>query len=122
MSSDSAIKIIKYFIKSSPVGEVKDVLDDLAIISGNSSLLQREELQLALREYFEAHGQHFFVDERAVLVNALGRQEAGEGEESEEPKPFVYFDPVQKVRFSVDPITSHAKIEENIQEESSALV
>ena len=29
----NTIKVIKYFIKSSPVGEVKDILDDVSIIT-----------------------------------------------------------------------------------------
>ena len=52
------------------------------------------------------------------MVNALGRQEAAEGEEG--PKPFVYYDPIQKVKYSIDPITSNATIGDS-QESDSGL-
>ena len=32
--NSGSLKVIKYFIKSSPVGEAKDVLDDIATIVG----------------------------------------------------------------------------------------
>lgn len=38
------LKVIKYFIKNSPVGEVKDVLDDIAIIIGHE-FLQHDEIK-----------------------------------------------------------------------------
>lgn len=35
----SSLKVIKYFIKSSPVGEVKDILDDIATVVGSADFL-----------------------------------------------------------------------------------
>jgi hypothetical protein len=50
----SSHRVIKYFIKSSPVGELSDVLDDISNIIGHD-FLQTPDIKQALREYYEAH-------------------------------------------------------------------
>ena len=47
-------KIVKYFIKSSSVGEVNMVLKDLCTII-DKEILGNEDIQTALKEYFELH-------------------------------------------------------------------
>ena len=64
------LKIIKYFIKNSPVGEVQDVLEDIANIIGND-FLASPDIKQALREYYETHMQHInFEDGRIGIVNS----------------------------------------------------
>ena len=50
----ASIKVIKYFIKSSPVGELPDVLDDICTIIGQD-FLNNTEIKVALRDYYELH-------------------------------------------------------------------
>lgn len=52
--SKTTIKVVKYFIKSSPVGEVNMVLKDVCNII-DKEILDSEEIKIALREYFEEH-------------------------------------------------------------------
>ena len=47
-------KIVKYFIKSSPVGEVNMILNDLCNII-DREILSNEDIQTALKDYFELH-------------------------------------------------------------------
>ena len=51
----SYLKVTKFCIKSSPIGEVKDVLEDISTILGNTEFLGQPEVRQALREYYEAH-------------------------------------------------------------------
>ena len=48
------LKIIKYFVKVSPVGEVADVLEDISTIVG-TDFLNNADTKTALRDYYEAH-------------------------------------------------------------------
>ena len=50
----SSLRVIKYFIKSSPVGELSDILDDISNIVGHE-FLQTSEIKQALRDYHESH-------------------------------------------------------------------
>lgn len=66
-------KVVKFFIKNSPVGEIQDVLEDISNIIGHD-FLQQEDVKQALREYFEHHKQHIILnDKREVTVSSQGR-------------------------------------------------
>jgi len=107
-------KIVKYFIKSSPVGEVGLIIQDLCHIIDKEAL-QTDAVKQALREYFEEHKYHIKLpDGRTAMVTDLGRNnpifETCEGEEGEEPAQnmkvvadFVYYDQQAGVKFSFDP-------------------
>ena len=72
----ATIKVCKYFIKSSPVGELKEVLDDVSNVLGSSDFLSTPEIKEALREYYESHKLHLrFPNGETALVAVHGRQE-----------------------------------------------
>jgi hypothetical protein len=73
----TSIKVCKYFIKSSPVGELHEVLDDITkVLGGNTDYLHTPEIKESLREYFETHRLHVhFPNGTTGLVAAMGRQE-----------------------------------------------
>ena len=102
-------KIVKYFIKSSPVAEVNMILKDLCNII-DKEILDNEEIQQALREYFELHKQHIKMpDGRIAMVTEIGRQNPLEGEGGV-TNPFVYFDSKLGIKFSFDPNTLQATV------------
>ncbi len=84
-------KVIKYFIKSSPVGEVNFVLEDVCKLV-DKEVLEGAEIKQALRDHFELHRQHVKLEDgRVAMVSAIGRNNAAQlpdGSSSE----FVYFD------------------------------
>ncbi len=51
----ATVKVCKYFIKSSPVGELDEVLEDIGKVLGSKEFLQTAEIKEALREYYETH-------------------------------------------------------------------
>jgi hypothetical protein len=73
----TAIKVCKYFIKSSPVGELHEVIDDITkVFGGNSDFLSTPEIKDSLRDYFESHRLHVhFANGTTGLVGTMGRQE-----------------------------------------------
>ena len=64
----TSIKVIKYFIKSSPVGELQDVLEDITSVTGSNDFLQNTEIKDALREYYETHKMHIKVGENYTAM------------------------------------------------------
>ena len=71
--SKTQIKVVKYFIKSSPVAEVNMVLKDVCNIV-DKEILNHEEIKQALREYFEEPRQHIkLADGRIAMVTDIGR-------------------------------------------------
>ena len=72
----TSIKVCKYFIKSSPVGELHEVLDDVGKVLGSQDLLSTKEIRDALRDYYESHKLHLqFANGETALVSTSGRQE-----------------------------------------------
>ena len=72
----TSLKVCKYFIKSSPVGELHEVLDDIGKVLGSQDFLSTPEIKDALRDYYETHKIHVtFSDGRTALVAPMGRQE-----------------------------------------------
>jgi len=72
----TSLKVCKYFIKSSPVGELHEVLDDIGKVLGSQEFLSTPEIKEALREYYENHKLHVtFADGRTAIVAPMGRQE-----------------------------------------------
>lgn len=70
----TAIKVCKYFIKSSPVGELHEVLDDVGKILGSNEFLQAQEIKDALRDYYESHKLHLqFSNGQTAIVSTQGR-------------------------------------------------
>ena len=69
-------KVVKFCIKNSPVGEQKDVLEDISNLIGQQ-FLETDETKQALREYYETHLYHLNLPgyEKPVVVDASGRQE-----------------------------------------------
>jgi F-actin capping protein alpha subunit len=73
----TSLKVCKYFIKSSPVGELHEVLDDIGKVLGSQDFLSTPEIKDALRDYYETHKLHVtFSDGRTAMVAPMGRQEA----------------------------------------------
>ena len=70
----TSIKVCKYFIKSSPVGELHEVLDDVGKVLGSQDFLSDPQIKDALREYYEAHKLHLQLPNgQTGLVSAHGR-------------------------------------------------
>jgi len=72
----ATVKVCKYFIKSSPVGELDEVLEDIGKVLGSKDFVHTAEIKEALREYYETHKMILrFPDGETALVTAHGRQE-----------------------------------------------
>ena len=126
------LKVLRYFIKSSPVAELESLLNDIAQITGSKDFLQTGDLHEAIREYHERHlTHHTLPDGTKVLLTPTGRcedqlvykqqqqpeEEEGaeeipdENEEKEiEKRAFVYVDQARNCQFSYDPLTGKAEL------------
>ena len=103
-------KVIKFYIKSSPVGEVNMVLKDVEKIV-DKEMLEGPEIKQAMRDHFEAHNAHVVLEDgRTALVTAIGRNNAVTAEDGSVSHEFVYYDSKLGAKFSFDPRTMQATI------------
>jgi hypothetical protein len=90
-------KVINYFIKNSPVGEVHEVLGDVVKIVGIQSV-QHDKVREAIRKHLEEHKTHVKLpDGRMAMINTSERQADIEGGH------FCYFDRKLNTKFTFDP-------------------
>ena len=107
--SDLKDKVLKYFIKNSPVGELQAILKDLEVMCGKD-YFEKQTVRDALREWYESHRYQLKLDDgRMVMVNEMWRQDPVDDAGVQET--FVYFDNKQNVKFSFDPVTGKAKVQ-----------
>ncbi len=70
MTTSAQNKVIKYFIKNAPVGELSYLLEDISGVLGSQEFLHLDDIKQALREHYEAHCQHISLNENEkVLVS-----------------------------------------------------
>ena len=70
----TSVKVVKYFIKSSPVGELHEVLTDIGKVLGSEEFLTKPEVKDSLRDYYESHKIHLQLPNgQNVIVSAQGR-------------------------------------------------
>ena len=90
-------KVVKYFIKNAPVGEVYDVLGDVKKICGEE-ICSHPDVRNSIREHLETHHvQCDLPDGGKAMINLSERQE-NQGD-------FVcYYDRQRNVKFMFDPL------------------
>ena len=96
-------KVIKYFIKNAPVGEVYDVLGDVKKITGEEAVANFE-VRNSLREHLEHH--HYQVDlpdGNKAMVNFCERQE-DQGDFA------CYYDRQRNLKFMFDPLNVESAV------------
>ena len=85
------------------------ILNDVCNII-DREILENEDIQQALKDYFELHKQHIKLpDGRLVMVTEIGRQNPITSEDGT-TNPFVYYDAKHSVKFSFNPNTLEAQI------------
>lgn len=92
-------KVVKYFIKNAPVGEVYDVLGDVKKICGEE-LCSAPDVRDAIREHLETHHVQCDLPDGGgkVMINFSERQESSR-------ENFVcYYDRQRNVKFMFDPL------------------
>ena len=71
--SDIKDKVLKYFIKNSPVGELQAIIKDLEVLCGKE-YFESPALRDSLREWYESHRMQLKLDDgRSVMVNETWR-------------------------------------------------
>ena len=69
-----SIKALKYMIRVSPAGEMKDVLLNIKTIVGSEDeLIQNPDIIAAMRKWYETHRQHIILPNgKVAIVTASG--------------------------------------------------
>jgi hypothetical protein len=109
-------KVVKYFIKNAPVGEVYDVLGDVKKITGEEGV-NNPEVRNAVREHLEQHHCQIDLPEgNKAMVNFCERQE-DQGDNA------CYYDRQRNLKFMFDPLDASTAVmcEDQVDENAPQL-
>ncbi|CAG9328283.1 unnamed protein product [Blepharisma stoltei] len=105
--SEVRLRVIQYFLRNSPVGELKEVLNDLKGIVGDQELLEQETIQDTLIECLAAHGATVSIGESQAMLTPQGRTGSS------------FIDPKIAKRFIFNSHTFEAESVEEIEPQNS---
>jgi hypothetical protein len=91
MDSSNNINIIKYIIRSTPIGHIKETVKNLKSIV-DPSLLEEKEVQDELLAYEEDHFRQFHLGEDKIIVSKYNKDNEG-----------FYYDQSKRLKISVLP-------------------
>jgi hypothetical protein len=101
MDSNNATPIIKYVIKSTPIGHVKETVENLKNLVGQSAMEEKEILD-ELQTYEEDHFKQFSLGDDKIIISKFNKD-----------KDNFYHDQAKKTKISVTPLSDNI---EKIQE------
>ena len=99
------LQIIKYIIKSSPIGHLKETIECLKNILG-SQVLEEPEIKHEILGYEEEHFKHISLNEDKILISNYTKDQDG-----------YYHDQSKKLKISVVPLSEN--IEKIIEDEEN---
>ena len=81
MEDQDTIKALKYMIRVTPAGEMKDVLIHFkTLLDGEADLISNPQIIGFMRSWYETHRQHVNLpDGRVAMVTATGNVSTSEG-------------------------------------------
>ena len=99
------VKALKYLIKASPAGEIQDILTHIGTLVGSvEALTSSPQIVAAIKTWYETHKYHITLPNGNVAM-VTAQNCLATGSEENPLDAFVYYDDVQKVSFSFDPIS-----------------
>lgn len=109
MDSNNTIDIIKYVIRNTPFGHLKETIENLKVLVG-SSLLENSEVQDEIKKYEENHFKQVSLNEEKIVISQHNKDEDD-----------FYHDQSKNFKIYVNPLNENIeKIEkiENNQEDT----
>lgn len=91
----SNVPIIKYIIKSSPIGHLKETIENLKTVIGGQAL-EDKEIQAEILNYEEDHYKQISLNDDKILISKFTKDSEG-----------FYHDQGKKLKISVVPLSEN---------------
>ncbi len=93
----SNVPIVKYIIKSSPIGHLKETIENLKTIIGGLAI-EDKEIQKEIATYEEDHFKQIGLKEEKILISSLTKDEEGN-----------YHDQSKKLKITTVPMSENVE-------------
>lgn len=97
MDSDSNVNVdaIKYIIRNTPIGHLKDTLENLKIVIG-SQIFEEKSIKEELASYEEEHFKSVNFNENKILISKYNKDSEN-----------FYHDQTRKIKISLAPLSEN---------------
>ena len=107
---DQNNEIVKYVIKSSPIGHLPQALDNLRNLIGKE-IIESTPIQDEIKNYEEQHFQSLKVnDDTKIVISTFNKEDQS------------YEDQIKKIRVQISPLTENVQSVEEISEPIPSLL
>ncbi len=104
MDSDNTTNIIKYIIRNIPYGLLKETLEHLKVLVGQSAL-EEKEIKDELTLYEEEHLKHVNYNDEKMILSKLNKNEEN-----------FYFEQMKKLKITISPLSDNFDKIVNLEE------
>lgn len=95
MDSENTIPIIKYIIRNTPIGHLKETIENLKSLLG-SAIIENKTVQDEILAYEEEHFKQMHLNEDKIIVSKYNKDDEG-----------FYVDQAKKLKIAVNPLNEN---------------
>jgi capping protein alpha len=102
MDSNNTINIVKYIIRNTPFGHVKETIDNLKTLVGNN-IIEHPEIQEEIKNYEEDHFKQISLNEEKIVISKFNKDQDN-----------YYYDQSKNLKICVNPLNENIEKIEKI--------
>lgn len=95
MDSENVLNIVKYLIRSTPYGHLKETLENLKNLVG-SSIIDEKQIQNEISFYEEEHLRQVSLNEDKIIISKYNKDDEG-----------FYHDQGKKIKIQINPLSEN---------------
>lgn len=95
MDSENVLNIVKYLIRSTPYGHLKETLENLKNLVG-SSIIDEKQIQDEISFYEEEHLRQVSLNEDKIIISKYNKDDEG-----------FYHDQGKKIKIQINPLSEN---------------
>lgn len=95
MDSENVLNIVKYLIRSTPYGHLKETLENLKNLVG-SSIIEEKQIQDEISFYEEDHLRQVSLNEDKIIISKYNKDDEG-----------FYHDQGKKIKIQINPLSEN---------------
>jgi hypothetical protein len=107
MDSDNVLNIVKYLIRSTPYGHLKETLENLKNLVG-PNIIDEKEIQDEITLYEEDHLRQVSLNEDKIIISKYNKDEEG-----------FYHDQGRKIKIQINPLSENIEKINDLEDDSN---
>jgi len=105
MDPSNVINIVKYLIRSTPYGHLKETIENLKNLVG-SQIIEEKEIQDEIASYEEEHLKHVNLNDDKIIITKFNKDEEN-----------FYHEHTKKIKIQINPLSENIEKISDLEED-----